>query len=158
MISVGFSTTRSLWSRLIRAVTRAPVSHAWLLLDDTFCGERLVLGADEEGMRLVPYGLFQSGHDIVAVIEPPFSIDAGVRALVPKIGDRYDWRGALAAGIVALARRGARRARSPFYSARALFCSEAVAIALRAAMVPGAAELDPPSTTPADLLAFMKGL
>jgi hypothetical protein len=53
-------------------------------------------------------------------------------------------------------RRRTRRMRNLLASRRALFCSEAVARACRAARYPGF-DRDPETTTPQDLYAFFQG-
>ena len=156
MIRVGFSTQlKNPLSRLIRYCTGSKASHAWLLVEDTFFGLEMVMEATETGFRLVPYANFKAeGNDIVAVLEPPYSLDLGVHEAARWLGRRYDFAGLLGSFFVILGRWLRRKWRNPLASPRAMFCSEAVVEVLQAAKYPDSSALDPASTTPQDLLDF----
>lgn len=157
MIRVGFSTrTKSIFSRLIRWFTGSSVSHAWLVYDDAFFGEDMVIEATEVGFRLIPLANFKAeGNDVVAVVEPKSPLDVGLRAARTWIGESYDFGGLLGASVVILGRWLKRKWRNPLDSPRSMFCSEAVVMVLQASSYPGAEKLDPSATTPQDLLNFL---
>jgi hypothetical protein len=50
-----------------------------------------------------------------------------------------------------------RKIRNPLHDPDSMLCSEAIVRVLQAAQYPGAASLDPPSTTPEALLEFLDG-
>lgn len=159
MIGVGFSThTANPISRLIRWFTGSKVSHCWLLLEDSFFGVDvlMVMEATETGFRLIPYENFKAqGNDVVAVIVPDHSLDAGIKHAVRWLGAGYDFAGLFGSAFVMLGRWFKRRWRNPLDSPRSMFCSEAVTLVLQAAAYPGADKLDPSATTPQDLLHFL---
>jgi hypothetical protein len=62
-VTIGFSTTDKLASRLIRAWTRSKVSHAWVvvpLLEQPF-----VIGAEWQGFIAMPYDKFVKQNKVL---------------------------------------------------------------------------------------------
>lgn len=158
MIRVGFSThTKSILSRIIRWFTGSKASHAWLLVDDPFFGMEMVMEATETGFRFIPYDNFKAeGNDIVAVLEPAYPLDEGVRQAARWLGESYDFAGLFGSIFVMMGRWLRRKWRNPFDKAHSMFCSEAVVQVLQAAKYPGAEKFDPSATTPQDLLDFLQ--
>lgn len=159
MVFVGFSTPRH-WnplSALIRAMTRSRTSHAWLLVEDPAFRLRLVLEAHSSGFRLVSFTRFVKDNIVVALVEPPHPIEPGLPEAGEWLGESFDVLGLAGIFLTLVARWFRQRPwRNPFPTASALFCSEAVIRTLRAARYPGAAALEPETTTPAELLAFFE--
>jgi len=156
MIRVGFSTSRSLVSRIIRAFTRSPVSHAFLVVDDSFFGLPLVMEADRNGFVLVPFKGYADAHQVVALFEPLYPLETGVKLAAEWLGTRYDYVGVLGMFFVVVGRWFGRKVRNPLVSSRAVFCSEVLARVLMASGYPGSDALDPDNTSPAELLAFLR--
>ncbi len=155
-VRIGFSTTDALLSRIVRALTRSKVSHAFLVYFDVDFDRDMVMEAVGAGFRIVPLDKFARHNRIVDVVTPRFPIDEGLRAAVDWLGESYDARGIVGMAIllaVRALRRRTRGARNLLASRRALFCSEAVARACRACKYPGF-DRDPETTTPQDLYQF----
>ncbi len=155
-VRIGFSTTDALLSRMVRALTRSKVSHAFLVYFDVDFDRDMVMEAVGAGFRIVPLDRFARHNRIVDVVTPRFPIDEGLRAAVDWLGESYDAPGLLGMALLLAfraLRRRTRRVRNLLASRRALFCSEAVARACRACRYPGF-DRDPEITTPQDLYAF----
>lgn len=159
MVFVGFSTPRR-WnplSALIRVMTRSRTSHAWLLVEDPAFRLRLVLEAHSSGFRLVSFTRFVKDNVVVALVEPAQPLDGALPEAGEWLGDSFDVIGLFGIFLTLVARWFRQRPwRNPFPTPSALFCSEAVIRTLRAARYPGSDALDPESTTPAELLAFLE--
>lgn len=164
-VLVGFSTARR-WnplSALIRWVTRADCSHAWLLYDDEDLRMLMVMESHVT-FQLVPYEQWLKDNRVVALFHPGHDLNPGLRELAQRLGSYYDVGGLLGVLPVKLGRwlkvtfRGLRlRVRNPWNSAWTLFCSEAVAFALQASQFPGAQQLERASIAPSELCQFLRG-
>jgi len=159
MVYVGFSTPRC-WnplSALIRAMMKSKASHAWLLVEDPTFQLRLVMEAHSTGFRLLSLAAFVRDNKVVALVAPAHRIDEGLPEAGGWLGDEFDYLGLVGIFLTLVARWfGRRRWENPFTSARALFCSEAVVRVLKAAGYPGAEALGDETTTPQDLLDFLR--
>jgi hypothetical protein len=154
---VGFSTTNTLLSRIIRRFTGSRVSHAFLVYQDVDFDREMIMEAAGAGFRIVPLDRFRRHNRVVAIFTPRHPIDEGLRAAVDWLGESYD-AGGLVGMALLLAGRWLKvrlRRRNFLARSRALFCSEAVARACRASRYPGF-DLDPETTTPQDLFAFFE--
>ncbi len=159
MVWVGFSTPRRFnpFSWLIRTGTHSRASHAWLLVEDPTFQVRLVLEAHTTGFRLVTLARFARTNRIVALVRPAHPIDAGLPEAGTWLGGDYDTRGVLGMAWVVFRRFfHLSPGKNPFRSAQALFCSEAVVRALKAARYPGSEELGDEDETPEDVLQFLE--
>jgi len=154
-VSVGFSTSRKLVSRIIRRVTRSKVSHTWLLVSDSFLGVDMVMQATLGGFQMTSYEAFKKHHQIITLLEPNHSLSTGVKQSAQWLGFRYDYAGLFGAAFVIMGRWFRKKWGNPFNDADALFCSEAVVRVLQASGYPGAEVLDASTVTPQDLLAFL---
>lgn len=159
MVYVGFSTPRR-WnplSALIRAMMKSRASHAWLLVEDPLFELRLVLEAHSTGFRLVSLANFVRDNKVVAIVEPAHPIEPGLPEAGGWLGDQFDVLGLFGIFLTMVAGWFRRRAwKNPFTSSRALFCSEAVVRVMKAAHYPGAERLGDETTTPAELLEFLR--
>jgi hypothetical protein len=159
MVFVGFSTPR-LWnplSGLIRWMTRSRTSHTSLLVEDPAFRLRLVLEAHSTGFRLVSFTRFVKENKVVAVVTPAHPLASALPAAGEWLGDSFDVLGLVGIFLTLVARWFRQRPwRNPFPTPSALFCSEAVVRALKAARYPGSEALEDEATSPADLLAFFE--
>jgi hypothetical protein len=155
-ISIGFSTSRAWYSAIIRAFTRAPVSHTFFLLEGALLGETIVLEEGTFGWSTRSREDFERGNVIVELVTPAHPIAFGVRRALAWLGQRYDYAGLFGMFFVMLARARGWRIKNPLASPHANFCSEMAVRVLQDSGYPGASALDPSTTTPADLLAFLR--
>lgn len=156
-VSVGFSYIKgNPLSWLIRVVTKAPCSHAFLVIDDSYFGVPMVLEADITGFSMTAYDRFKRSNTVVALLEPVVSLDAATQAAFGALGEQYDFLGLVGMAWVELGRFFHKIWKNPMSSGSAMFCSEAVVQqVLQPAKYPGAETLVPQDTAPADLLAFL---
>ena len=150
-VTIGFSTTNKLLSRIIRWVTRGKVSHAWISFYDHCLGMRLVMQAEAWGFEVRPLERWRKENILVSEygLKHDESLDNSIRWIADSLGTKYDWAAALFAGI--------RRwlgiwIRSGLTSPKKLMCSEAVIRFLEHAGFSAAKGLDPETTPPAKLL------
>jgi len=155
MTRVGFSTTKNVTSRIIRWFTKSRASHAWLLYHDWDWEMDLVMEATEGGFKLTSFERFKGENEIVRIFEPKYPVDPGVKKLAAKLGEGYDYLGLFGMVINVVGRWLKRKWKNPWASADKVFCSEAVAEALKLAEYPGF-NLDPTVTEPEDLLEFFE--
>lgn len=156
MIQLGFSTTDHLLSKIIRKVTNAKTSHCWLLYTDPVLGGDFVMQAELNGIVLTPWDQFVKKNVVVAVIEPVVDMKPGLLVLAEYLGSMYDFGGLLGGFFVIVSRWLHRKIHNPFDNPHALFCSEAVTVALQAAKYPGTEDLVPKDTSPEDLLELLQ--
>lgn len=152
---LGFSTSNSIISRLIRWFTKASVSHTFLTVE--FDGKEWVLEAASTGYRIMPLSRFVNENSLVMIIEPKVSLDAAVTQAEDWLGEGYDWGGLLGFTWVLLGRLLKRKWANPLNSSKALFCSEANTKIIQLAGWPGSEALVPSATSPNDLLMFARG-
>jgi hypothetical protein len=147
-ISVCFSTSHGLVSRLICWVTRSRVSHALLTFRSATLDKVLVMQATGLGFHLWPWDKWRRKNKLVArfaLAVPPERQLVALRDLARNLGAEYDTWSLFAF----LRRRWGKRARNPWNSPRKLICSEVVARFLSSCDL--RAFDDAGSFTPADL-------
>lgn len=105
-------------------------SHCWLLLtkEHGIMGTDVVLTEDENGgLHFVPWEGYGAGKTIVTVLDSPYDLTPGVRALVQRLGMGYDVGGLLGEAYVeAVGSWFKRKVANPFANARKMWCSEAL--------------------------------
>jgi len=125
-VIVGLSTTDHVTSKIIRAVTHADVSHAWLRFP--LYGRELVLQADHRGVNLEDFGRFRSHNRVVrqySLVNP--IEDSLMHELLERLGASYDYRGLVGNGWVLLGQAFHRHWENPFQGEDEWYCSELVA-------------------------------
>lgn len=147
-VTIGFSTTNKLLSRMIRFVTRSPCSHAWIAYWDETLQSRMVMQAEAWGFEVRPWIRWERQNTLVAEFQPGRPLD--IVKLATLLGTRYDYR---AAFLVGLARLFGRAVKGIYKDPVKLMCSEAVVRTLQWAHYRCAADLDPETTSPGALLA-----
>lgn len=153
--AIGFSRARgwSAWfSRIVRALTKSPVSHVWILYHDADFQALMIIEAHAKGFRLVPYTMFIRENEVVAIYRPRINIDAGLPEAAKWLGTYYDYAGLVGMAVVIFGRWLKKRWRNPWRSSRSQFCSEAVVRVLQYAKYPGIEHLDSETTDPKQLL------
>ena len=159
-IAIGFSTPRSkglgtLFSWVIRKLTRSSISHVSIIFRDATLNELMVLEANMLGFRAIPYRAFARKNYVHYLIWPHHALGEGLQAAVAWIGTHYDYAGLIGMSVVLLGRALRRRWRNPFRSGRTQFCSEAVVRVLQASKYPGSETLSPDDCDPQQLLEFL---
>ena len=154
-VSIGFSRSRNIGSKIIRFFTRSNISHAFLILRDSFLGIDMVLEAVPGGFQLITLAAFDKNHEIVHIIPLENLKESAVKKATQWLGRRYDYFGVFGTLFVLVGRWLRLRWSNPF-NTKAIFCSEALVIMLQASNYPGSDALEPSSVTPADLYAFLK--
>jgi len=148
-ITVGFSTTNKLLSRIIRWVTRGKVSHAWIAFDDPTLGLRFVMQAEAWGFEVRPWKRWLRENRLVAEYRPAKDLTESLKWIARSLGVKYDWASAFFAGLW---RWFGVLIRGKFNSPKKLMCAEAVIRFLQHGGVVGVSHLDPEVTPPARLL------
>jgi hypothetical protein len=156
-VLIGFSTSRHWLSRLIQRAQGAPYSHVFLVYRDPLFQVPVVLEAGLAGFHPSAAAPWWRQHQVLYVVRVQTDLSAGLAAAGPYLGAQYDVQGLAGAGLVTLGRWLRRKWRNPAHGPAQLFCSEVVARILAWAAVPGADQLPPDETTPADLFRFLQG-
>lgn len=151
---IGFSTSSSPVSWAIRRLTDSDVSHCFVTLD--MIGVQCVLEAHDTGFRAIPLNHFYETNTVVDILDPEVPLEPVLPDALEWLGRPYDFVGLVGFLWVLLGRRLGRTWTNPFRSMGRQFCSEAVVRLLQMAKHPGASLLDPESTSPADLLLFLR--
>jgi hypothetical protein len=154
---IGFSTPKKFnpISWLVRKISGSTASHAFFIYSDKDWQADMVMEAHELGFRLIPLAHFEKKNEIVASFVPKQTIDDGVRFVALEyLGTVYDFGGLFGGALLMLGRWLKRKWHNPWDSSHAVFCSEAVVIAMQKTNYPGAGLLVARDTTPQDLLQF----
>ncbi len=153
-IRVGFSTSNAWYSTLIRKVTKAKCSHAFLIM--SVLGQDLVF---EEGVTgystRTLENMEKSGSTIVQVVVPKVDLTVGMTWSLARLGQRYDYAGLFGMAWVMFWRALKKKVHNPLASNKAMFCSEEVTRVLQESGFPGSEKLDPPTTDPESLRLFL---
>ena len=154
MVKVGFTTEPGFISAAIRWITQSKASHVCLIVDVD--GTELVIEAWVYGYRVVTLDSVKAARTFVLTVTPKTDLSQGLKDAVKWLGEAYDYSGLFGELFVLTGRWLKKSWRNPLANPRALFCSEAVTRILRESGYPGAATLDPASTSPGDLMKFME--
>lgn len=156
MVRVGFSTNpKNLLSRIIRWATDSKVSHTFFIVD--WCGSEVIVEAHWNGFRVLDFKQWKRDKpgQLVAIVEPSDDLTPGFEALIPYLGQPYDFGGLVGMACVLFCWRFLKRkVANPWDSHKALFCSEAVAQVLSWVSYPNWRKLPPENVSPDDILEF----
>lgn len=150
-VLVGFSTRKyNPLSALIRKITGAKASHAWLLYKDSFFHDTyMVMEATEWGVREINAEIFWDRNLVVSVHRPQVDMTEAVRSSGEVLGKIYDFWGLLGMPIVLAVYKWLNlKIRNPLQSPSGLFCSELVMSLMKKAGHPGTEEVGPSETSP----------
>lgn len=156
-ITVGFSTTNKLISRIIRWIIRGKVSHAWIAFHDATLNVRMVMQAEWWGFELRPWARWARENTLVAefqlLVSPSVQLTALWR-MRDHLGEKYDKFGALWAGIAGWLKRwwNARLTLRPRRTPHKLMCAEAQLDCLKAAGITAVADCYEETVDPQTLL------
>jgi hypothetical protein len=147
-IIIGFSTSSSIVSRVIRWFTRSKISHAWVSFYSEELGFRLIMHATFGGYKLERWVKWKKENKIISKFSCSTDLSYGVRKMAEQLGKDYDWKSA----AMLACRRWIRKFYNPVQDPDMLQCSEAITKLLHYHSF--ALGLDPESTTPKDLAIF----
>lgn len=150
---VGFSTTNKIISRLIRWITKAQVSHTFLIVE--LYGKPWVVGAEFQGLMMMSVEKFQKDNMIKAVCRVPELTDEHLAVVMQDLGEAYDFGGLVGGIIPQIGRWFKQKWKNPWANSKAMICSEFVCLALQEAGLEGAETLDPTAVTPQELKDFL---
>lgn len=156
MITVGFSSSGTLVSWVIRKVTGSKASHCFLI--HKVLGVECALEAVSSGFRAIPMSVFAEDNEIVDIVSVDSDSLEEEPILGAMLGHPYDFLGLFGFLWVLAGRRLGRSWRNPAGGPDRLFCSEAVVRILKAGGVRGAALLDPEQCSPEDVRSFLRRL
>lgn len=157
-ITIGFSTTRLLSSRIIRWATRSSCSHSFIAFDDRALDMRMVMQAESWGYELRPWDRWIRHNTLVAEFRPigPHLEDA-LREISRRLGTKFDYWSAFIIGLKSLFQSWSRNRytlnlnQSPWK----LTCSEAVVRFLKHGKYVAVKKSDPETTSPGSLLKII---
>lgn len=155
MIKIGFSTTNSWLSRLVRWFTKSKASHSFIMFD--WLGQTWVIEAEAVGVQIVPLSNFLGRKNIIVqTFEMPDLTMEDLKLVLEDSGTMYDYTGLLGAVVPTIGRWFKQRWRNPFNNSKAMFCSEMIAQWLKDLDMPTADNLVPEDVTPETLMRFLE--
>lgn len=149
MVNICFSTTDSLFSRILRWFMSSRISHALVTYHNPVFDRIMVLEARRQGFVSVPWKRWKKHNKLMARYSlrlPDDRLRDGLRYLSGRLGDQFDLRALF--GFLFRGRWGRNLLNSP----SRLFCSEAVAGFLQMAGVK--LPRQPGDISPKELLEF----
>lgn len=89
---VGFSTTASLWSKLIKLITKSNVSHVYIRLEDDFLGAQLIIHSDLYGVAIDYLDTFKQTNKIIVEYEMEHNnFEKVIKNNFKFLGKKYDY-------------------------------------------------------------------
>ena len=155
-MKIGFSTSNSLVSKIIRKITKSKVSHTYIKCQVEKYD--VVLHANQNGVEFDKYTDFDRKFDIVAEYDLKLTAeqeDAFMLYAVRQLDRPYDFLGVAGFLWVLVNRSFNRKVKNPFSNRSAYYCSELIISSLQAAQFVGSEVFDKDITTPEDLLVFL---
>lgn len=146
---IGFSTSNSIISRIIRWFTRSKVSHSYIGYYSHTFDKYMVMESTWSGFRIGNYKSWTIRNKIVYEFKCKRDLSKSLKHISNDLDLEYDYWSALGLSV---RRWFGKWYRNPFRDPNKLHCSEAVAIFLQHDNL--AQSLDPESTTPEDLLQY----
>lgn len=155
---LGFSTPKKFnpISWIVRKFTKSRCSHTWFVYYDMDFEMDMVMEAHELGFRLIPYSRFEKHNQVVAIITPKTSLDAGLKWSAEWLGTAYDFAGLIGMAWVIIGRMLKKKWKNPLQVSHAMFCSEMAVTAMKKSLYPNAGSLNQHETSPEDLLDFLE--
>lgn len=156
-IVVGFSTSRAWYSRLIRWFTKSKCSHTFLLVK--MLDELLVFQEGPLGYGAKSFEDFKTQNQVVDLVHVA-GLEDGFKKSLPDLGTPYGYLPLLGMFPVMIARRLGWHMKNPLRGIHTPFCSARNAQIIKDSpknpFFERAQDLDPMSTSPEDLLEFLR--
>src|SRR5574343_1123540 len=127
-LRVGFSTTNTLMSRLIRLFTNGPVSHTYVRFYDEFLKDEFVAHADFPGVLILQANQFEKNNIIIEEFEiTDEKLKDSLRRNFRLLGKKYDyWNIVGWAWVLAFKRWAKKKIENPIDDPNKLICVEFV--------------------------------
>lgn len=155
MISIGFSTTRSLVSGVVRWFTKSTVSHSFITFD--WLDQKWVIEAEANGVQIVPMSNFLARKNIIVkTFDMPNLTMNHLKLVLDNAGEAYDYTGLFGAIFTIIGSWFKMKWHNPWNNAKEAFCSELIAQWLKDLDIPAADSLIPSDMTPMALLTFLQ--
>lgn len=134
---VGFSTTSSWYSRLIRWFTESEVSHTYVRVYDEFIGEWLIIHADMPGVIIETQQVFKAKNLVIEEFEiEDTNLRKSLRTNLRHLGKKYDWFNILGwVWVITFKRWFKRKIENPLSNPKRLVCVDFVSRVLNDAGV-----------------------
>ncbi len=149
-----FSTSKSLISRLICWFTKSPASHVMIGLE--IHGIPMLLHCTAGGVQVTPRTKWFRDSELVAEYTFRPDILEGLRYAFMQLGVKYDYVSLLGFIPVLLFRWLRVKIKNPLASAKSMVCSEFILHVDHAHKIPEWVGLDPETTSPQDLLVVCR--
>ena len=151
-VYVVLAATDLFYAKVLRWLMGSKYNHAMLVFFDELWEAWWAVEVDERGVRLAPLDSLKKRSGEYVVYVPEGNMYCGMRAMLPYIGKKYDWK-ALLNGLWLYFRRKftGRTDLEKFESVSRYMCSEFVTEFLQKADVKGTANHVPSLTSPAML-------
>lgn len=156
MITLMFTTSSSIGSRLIRWLTKSPASHT-LIGGLEVCGVPVVVQANVGGIQITPRDRFLAKHPLVVEYEVLPDVSQELNFAIRKLGDGYNYLGLFGYIPVLIGKWWKLKVSNPFRSSTAQVCSEFVCDIFNDGPVPEFLGMEPSSATPRDLIDRCEG-
>ena len=158
-VQVGFSTGKaSPVSWLIRKLTGAKVSHAFVIYTSADYACEMILEEDRGGVQIRPLALFEKTNTVIYRVQPKLPLAAALPAAVHFYNYGYAY-GALLGGMwMMLGRRLKKKWHNPVHATKTMFCSALVCRLYETIAYPGFPKDRPEDVTPDDLYQIVKDI
>lgn len=153
---IGFSTTGSVVSGIIRWLTRSKASHSFIRFQ--VAGEDVVLHSTSHGVNLDYYPKFAKKNKIICehkITMTKANENKAIGYALKQLDRPYDYLAIAGFLWVLIAKSFGKKVKNPFPNRSAYFCSELTVNALKEAGFKSADKLDPELTSPEDLMEFI---
>lgn len=131
-IHLGFSTTNSIFSKLIRVFTRSDASHVYIRVYDEFLKTPLIFHADWSGVEIEHAEKFDIENKVIEefVIDDD-RLDRAIKNCLWHLGKRYNYFRLINLGLFVYFKRWfVRKIKNPTINPRSLICVDFVIYAL----------------------------
>lgn len=153
MISIGFSTTKSMISRLVRWFTGSTASHSLVIFD--WLDQKWVIASEWDGVKIVTLDSFIGGGGIIVkTFDTTLSMDE-LKPLLNDLGMAYDYTGLFGAIFPIIGRWFKKKWHNPWDNAQAVFCSEVIVMWLQGLKFKAVEGVLPADITPQTLMELL---
>lgn len=153
-LRIGFSTSQSWISKVIRWFTKSKFSHAFILIDNEPMLGPCVFQSDNGGIQIITQKSFDFDHNpLQKIVVPQMDLFPAIKVCADLLREDYDYAGLLGMIWVEFWWRAFKaKVSNPLHNANEFFCSAFVVKVMQVAKWPGSETLDA-GRTDAQMLA-----